>query len=602
MQNQGAAAKNTVNSASSGAPIFPNFNLTNLFNVPPLTPEALKGIRDLINSTAKSLSIQNSISNMMESAMQKRDFSQFRIQPFQLNAAAIGRQLRQIDEKPQKQQEVLVEVTAADLVAALDKIMSAAATIGCPKGTLEVSSSHTELASSKRRLLTTTQSDISTIAAQLQKQAADAAATFKEYRNGAIVAREQAQKELAARATGLRTRYEALKARIEAASQNSSHRRLLQEDDVIGDEDGSFQGPPHSRPKAAGGTTMIIVMQPADSAASMNFIEDVLGFLMDIVRASVVPGEYSSEEEDAWADGEYFEFEPAVEDVDAWEEDSTYPAEEAYPENSASDLSNNEPSSEDGSDELLDRRRRMLSSNLNTKANTAQGSGTGEKVADYEYDEDAAYAEEDEWLWATGDEDWMSSEASLEEAVLRYADEANESEILDLVVRLVSPTQEGGISPALMHILADPQGSSVAQLLKELAAGPAGSELSVAKYDAEMPRFAVFGPSVQYGFSQAAAVGAHVSRPHPAGQDANGNPKVVDMMVGPLRGPKPHTDRDLPSGMDARWWGVVLGLGGLGLLLVGAALAAMRRYVNLILSHSKKPTPLVSLLRLKLYR
>ena len=57
----------------------------------------------------------------------------------------------------------------------------------------------------------------------------------------------------------------------------------------------------------------------------------------------------------------------------------------------------------------------------------------------------------------------------------------------------------------------------------------------------------------------------------------NGNGKMVDMVVAPLRGPKPHTERDIPGGMDARWWGVVLGLGGLGLLLVGAAaVAAMK--------------------------
>lgn len=546
------------------ANLFPNYNLTNLLNVPRLTPEALKGISEFINTTAKSLFLENSLSSMLESAMKNQNFSQFRIKPSQISSAAFGRQLRQVTEEPEKHKPVVVEVTSADLVAALDQMMAAAVAIGGPQGTIDVSSSPTEAASARRRMLSTTTPDISTIAVQLQKRAADAAATFKELRNGAIVAREQAQKELAARAAGLKSRYDSLQARIQAAFQNSQ-RRLLQEDDASADE-GGFS--PRSGERPAGGTTMIIVMQPADTAASMNFIEDVLGFLMDTVRSSVVPPEYNEEDDASWADGEYFEFEPAAED--AWGEE---PSEEPYFEDASEiDFEN------DGSEELLDRsRRRMLSSTLNAAsqdANKADSSVT--KGLDYEYDFDAAYAGEDEWLWATGDEDWMSSEASLEEAVLRYADEANESELLDLVVRLVAPTQEGGISPALMHILADPQGSSVAQLLKELAAGPAGSELSVAKYGAEMPRFTVFGPSVQSGFGLAAAVGAHVSRPELAGQDGSGNDKRVDMVVGPLRGPKPHRDRDVPSGMDARWLGMVLGLGGLGLLLTGAALAAMR--------------------------
>jgi hypothetical protein len=90
------------------------------------------------------------------------------------------------------------------------------------------------------------------------------------------------------------------------------------------------------------------------------------------------------------------------------------------------------------------------------------------------------------------------------------------------------------------------------------------------------PRFAVFGPSALADAAQASGApgGAAARRPARA--------RAADAVLAPLgaaaRAPARHQEGAAAlGGVDARWWGVALGLGALGMLLVGTSLAALKR-------------------------
>lgn len=403
-------------------------------------------------------------------------------------------------------------------------------------------------------------------------------------RDGAAIEALPAQKGLVALAAGLKRRFANL-----TAPAPSQRRRRLQTADADAyayapaaeDAEGgdwyyaAYGDSPFFEPQQA--STVVIVMQPAGPAASLSFINDALAFVMDAMSAATLAPAPTwagpPRELGFWTDEEYMYFGPprgaAAAGASMWS--PTAEGEGARDVYSLALDPSAPPQFRATS------RRRVLSA----------GGDASDAAVPLEYDDAygvygyASYGDDEAWLWSTDDGDWAGAEASLEEAVLRYADEAPDQQLLDLVVRLVAPT-EGGISPALMQILSDPQGASVAQLLREVAAGRAGSQLLVEKQGPAphaTPRFAIFGPSVLSGFSQAAAVGAQLARPDAAAAAAVGGgtgARVVDMVVAPLRGPKRHTGADVPTGIDARWWGVVLSLGGLGLCLVGMALATMR--------------------------
>ena len=620
--NQAATAA-TVASSLSASPFASSLSgLANSFSVPTLPPEALKSISAFIDAASKGLKIESSIGSAVEKAMDGMSLSNFRITPASL---AHGRRLRQAavenDDTAAAKKGASKPTVVADLIGAMESLAAAGPLLEGPGSSVKLPlPADTIDAASARRLLSTPEDDdFNSIATQLQRQVGEAVASLKSLGSkggGAIV-----PAQLTARAAGLKERYNSLKTSIETAS-TKAQRRLLQEDGDDGgdsfssDEAEQLENPPYSHSQGSPTKTMIIVMQTEDIAASTAFIHDILGFLSESIHSAMMPPPAALQRNrrsmDAPEEGEYLADELEEEDAS-----SGYYYEVEMVDYAAQDENNEDESS---------RRRRLLSSpSLQSSASSSSSSSsavtppqkpasssssavTPQKPAssssssdsfsyDYEYDLDAVYAEEDAWMWAAGDEDWMSSEASVEEAVLRYVDEANETELIDLVVRLAAPLEEGGISPALLQILSDPQGRSVADLLKELAASPAGSELNVANRGSEVPRFAIFGPSAMTGFNKAAAVGAHKARPQQDARDGSG--KVVEMVVTPLRGPRAHTDRDSPNGgMDARWWGVTLGLGSLCLFLIGAsAVAALQTYVYTIL-HGKfdlKPRINVSL-------
>ena len=623
-------------------------NFQNL-QLPQLSPEALKSVTKFLNSTAQSVLLTRAIGGMMDNAISdvSTSFSKYRIKPPATGpVVANTRRLQQASTEKGTTTGTThassVEVTAEDVIKALQQLQEAAAAgeFGSgPAGSVDLQFSDgtkPTAASMKRKLLASSvNDDINAYATQLQQQVKDAVATWQRLENGAVISGDEFQAWLASRAAGLKQRFETLKTRFEAAANSATvkgsgsiQRRLLQENNKKSptgaaaapapetEENFFFGGDDSALPGTYTTSTMVVLMTPADTEASAAFIDDVLNFLMDTITASSfqdmtaftpqafgvgIPMFRSDEAVDYYAS--MYES-PAAEYGDGDESDQLLQmltegvtaAAARWPEQYGTAMAMEFPSGpapepsleketqgvskDEGKGGLLERRRRQL---------LGVGSPSSASYNASPYDDfndlDSEYEQEEAWLWVSGDDDWMSTEASKEEAILQYAEEADESELLDLVVKLVAPVNENGdgISPALMEILLDPANASVAQLLKELAAGPAGGELSVAKQsgtEVVPPRFAVFGPSVVAGFGQAAAVGAHLPRHIPENQREgyynNNNGKMIDM-VAPLRGPKPHTERDMPSGMDARWWGVVLGLGGLGLLLVGAAaIAAMK--------------------------
>jgi hypothetical protein len=108
-----------------------------------------------------------------------------------------------------------------------------------------------------------------------------------------------------------------------------------------------------------------------------------------------------------------------------------------------------------------------------------------------------------------------------------------------------------------------------------LAAEPNGGELRVESK--QLPRFSLFGssaltraPHASADDGAAAAAAAAADREH----------RKVDVILVPLsaaaKGPARHEGAPNPTGFDARWWGVALSLGALGLLMVGASLAALK--------------------------
>ncbi len=562
-----------------------------------------------------------------------KSFTKYRIKAPTGPSTVNTRRLHQVlNDKEILSESSSVEVTAADVAKALQQLQQAAEAVGAESVGGPVESVNLQLFSDdskqhatslKRRLLSSANGDINAFATQLQQQVQEAVALWHRLDNGVEISSEEVKTYLAARATGLRQRFENLKSRFEAAANaaktstsGSTQRRVLQSHNKTPEAATTATATPAApapeveeeifdlSPVSYSTSTVLILMTPADAEDSTTFIDDVLNFLMDTLTASsIAPADYSSafslpqafglgvpmyrpDESDDRYFRQMYGGSPLAEDYEGEESDellkllmgSVTGAAARGPEQHSTamemEFSNDsqpEPSTETlpvdaavAKGVLLDRRRQLLS-----HESSAYDQEFNDDVLDKEYEK------EESWLWVAGDDDWMSPEASIEEAV-------------DLVVKLVAPVDKNGegISPALLEILLDPANASVAQLLKELAAGPTGGEIGVAKQSEPgkaiiPPRFAVFGPSVASGFGQAAAVGAHLPRPPQTQQrDSNnnaGNGKMVDMVVAPLRGPKPHTERDVPSGMDARWWGVVLGLGGLGLLVLGAAAVAVMK-------------------------
>lgn len=112
----------------------------------------------------------------------------------------------------------------------------------------------------------------------------------------------------------------------------------------------------------------------------------------------------------------------------------------------------------------------------------------------------------------------------------------------------------------------------MADLLDLLAANPGDNEIHVEASRVELPRFAVFGPGARAEGDTADTTSA-LEKPVAV-------KKFSDSFLVPLsnaaKAPSRHEEAAAPGGMDARWWGVALSLGILGLLLVGFSLASLR--------------------------
>ena len=596
--------------------------LANMTRMPQLTPESMKAAQDFMRTTARSFIETHQLSNAIDAAVSSLNFTDYRIPA----SHAAARNLRRLlhDDDGGDDNGNSGSTNAQRIFAALDQLRSGVgAAIGGPAKDVtyyetdvylsKSSSDTTSAATTQRRRLSSSGSstgggDVSLLAADLHRRVQQALTDlYKLNKNGggAVISSDQVKTQLSARALGLKQQYDVLKFRLQNAARATQKRRLLSVDDDkdTEDTDGEFyyedeereeheQGDEEEQlntsPPRSSAATMIIIVQPTDTASSLSFMDDVIGFLFDTLHTTVRGGDVREGDE---------------EDPMTWwwgkQEDEAVEENGIEPGDGGSSISTS----------ARRRRRHMLSADGAEQQehssllinNDAYG-GTYEQ-----YDEDAL---DNQWLWGMpetnalpqgeeeedDEDDWLTSETAIfEEAVLRYADEANENDLIDLVVRLAAPSSQnedgnssGGISLALLQILADPQAATVAELLKEMSSQAPGSEISVTRrQEYKIPRFAIFGPAVTSGFHQSSAVKAQIPR---ASQSLSGGASSnrviqskVDVVVGPLRGPTFHprqggdVESAFPSrGVDARWWGVVLGVGALGLLFVASGLAAIR--------------------------
>lgn len=339
--------------------------------------------------------------------------------------------------------------------------------------------------------------------------------------------------------------------------------------------------------------TIVVLMAPDSSSNSSDVLRDMLDLVSQIVNEAFVPMAPP-----AVSPAAYRQRQVALEAGGGEVEADCYgltPEEEAALLLTSSDDDKdafNDPAAGEEYDDLpadsaltIQRRRRRMLSQQQLRP-VSEFSTLKESEA--EYDIDAAYAEDDAWVWQAEEADELSSSAlthgSLDQALFGYAvgSKGSDAGIMELVVSLTAPVEDGGIPPALLHLLADPESSSVAELLDLIASQPSLGTITIQSDTStqgsthqEMPRFAVFGSSAVTPAEHAAAGSAKVASAVPE-QSA----RVSDMIVAPLSGaakaPTPHTANDAPSGMDARWWGVALSLGAVGLLLVGVSIATMK--------------------------
>jgi len=322
--------------------------------------------------------------------------------------------------------------------------------------------------------------------------------------------------------------------------------------------------------------TVIVMLPPANSSASTAMVGDMLDLVRELVQSAFVPLPAMP-------------FKPTfLPGLDSSNDYSNVegifgPASEAEDDN---DLSLDVDFAAPTMEEFATHRRRALLSHSENSAKPQYFA-----AGDYDYDIDAAYAEDDAWLWEIEEQDvppagLLDNRSKLEEALLGF--QSGPEGILELVVSMNAPVEEGGIPPALLHLLADPYESSLAELLELLSSpGYGGATMRIdpnTAIDAKVPRFAVFGPasvnadSDYIASSASSAMGAMTARERLKKERMD--TRISDLIVVPLgsaaKAPIPHSHTDSPTGMDARWWGVVLSLGALGLLLVGVSLAALK--------------------------
>lgn len=393
-------------------------------------------------------------------------------------------------------------------------------------------------AASSRRLLA--DEGIQNIASNLQADAERALTSVRRLNEGANLV-ETARQDLSAGAAGLKKRFEKLQSRVEDLFKRS-HRRLMADTPVPENQMPDSQ----SVMKPVTTATMVVLMGPHDVKENAAFVQDALGFLMEMLNTSYQPMSTASSSYDTtFGQPSFVRSTPAVEGFSA-------DAQQEPPLPIAS--------------------QRRLTSASKTVSNKKYTDIYGEygHYDPYGYNLDAAYQDDMAWMWSSAGDEWATDKATVEEAIMAYApDHPEETSVAELVIRLMTPSASGAVSPALINLVSDPEKTSLAALLDELSQSPPGSEIEVRNHAEELPRFAVFGPSAISDASQAGT-----AQTRPKGTQESG--RVSEMVVVPMRGPAPHTGQSGPTAMDARWLGVVLGMGGLGLLLVGAALAAMR--------------------------
>jgi hypothetical protein len=361
-----------------------------------------------------------------------------------------------------------------------------------------------------------------------------------------------AENDVAAKATGLKKRFEDLQTRIKSHFEGSS-RHLLSEKrshEPAPEEAASgnflYVMPPVTK------TTVVMLMPQREFNDSAAYVQDVLGFLTNFISSAFAP------------------LSPPT-------TGQGFPLQRPH----STRRIPHPPAQEDGAIAVQRRKRQLLSG---TEEYVTGGDKDKYYYEEFEQDAYGGYnAEDDAWMWGNDDNEWANGQVEGDEAL--YSATPTMPTSMELVIRLLTPTENGVVSPELISLLSDPEGATLAQVLTEMSMAPAGSELvfsnSPAKdvsSEATGPRLPLFGPSVKVGPAQSSASSFSSSQSlEEERRKAAQRQAVAELVIKPLKGPTAHNNGDsTPILMDARWWGVALGLGGMGLLLVATALSGMK--------------------------
>lgn len=388
----------------------------------------------------------------------------------------------------------------------------------------------------------------------LDKLRADWDKTIESMRNFHAGAKlKTAENDVAAKATGLKKRFEDLQTRIKSHFEGS-HRHLLSEKlnhepapEEAASGNSLYVMPPVTK------TTVVMLMPQREFNDSAAYVQDVLGFLTNFISSAFAP------------------LSPVTTTRQGFSLERPHSTRRVpHP-----------PAQEDAAIAVQRRKRQLLS-----RTEEYINGGNNDKYYYEEFEQDDAYdgydAEDDAWMWGNDDNEWVNGQVEGDEAL--YSETPTMPSSMELVIRLLTPTENGVVSPELINLLSDPEGATLAQVLTEMSMAPAGSELvfsnSPAKdvsSEATGPRLPLFGPSVKVGPAQSASSISSSQSLEEERRKAAQRQAVAELVIKPLKGPTTHNNGDsTPILMDARWWGVALGLGGMGLLLVATALSGMK--------------------------
>lgn len=477
--------------------------------------------------------------------------------------ASSGRRLHQSSSTTVADQNQMA--AASSVTDVLNTLLSLATTFDGPGNDIEFPLEYlldSNEGSTSRRLLNSEpgQSHKHGLLQKLKDDWDKAIASMHNYHAGAKL--KTAENDVAAQATGLKKRFEDLQSRIKSHFEGSNRHLLTEaltpEPAAEGPSSGNFLYvvPPVTK------TTVVMLMPPQDFNDSAAYVQDVLGFLTNFVSSAFAPlgppGIRRS---------------PAAERPHSTKHFPHPPAQEAHTI-------------------AAQRKRRQLLSGIDENE---IGDARDDNYYYEEFEQDNVYddgydgldANDDAWMWGN-DNQWADGYVDEAEEGLNYgvepADQMPSS--MELVIRLLTPNENGVVSPELIKLLSDPEGATLAQVLAEMSMAPAGSELVLSNAapttkDGSMeqvtgPRMPLFGPSIKVGPAQAASSMPPSQSLEEERRKAQ-RQAVAEFVIKPLKGPTAHNTEDpAPKMMDARWWGVALGLGGLGLLLVAASLTGMK--------------------------